>query len=279
MSGVDAVLELDRIPPIHTIPGLTERPSSLRAEDRATSNERTLVCDAITRLVPKAKSILDVGIGDGKLSRFLIENYRPDRYTAIEPVAQNADNIRQGLNDESIRQVIAESDVQATTWEEAELGEKKYDLIVMSHSTYFFDPGEAPELLMKGINALSEGGSMVLVVNSDDAPIQRLYDFLAARGVRTPHSTPRFGDAVSKLDGAYKDVVPATITPIVQTKERGPLNEFMWNFLSPTFEGTEEELNSIKEDFGRLVDEITQGSNIFPFPTSVYKFEKPLQEK
>ena len=107
---------------------------------------------------PAGFSLLDIGAGTGHFTRQILKESRvPVRsYTAIEPSADHIRHLEGNLRDLSVkRMIIPEFFTPRTDLK------TKFDLILLSHSTYCFLPDPEP-FLLHAFSFLNPGGKAVI---------------------------------------------------------------------------------------------------------------------
>lgn len=114
--------------------------------------------DVADTAFPDGFSMLDVGAGAGKFAAsFLRECRGPvSGYTAIEPSADHVAQIHGNLAD-----IPVEKEIIGDYFTPRTIFQKKFDLILLSHSTYCFMPDPEPYLL-HALRVLSDRGKAVI---------------------------------------------------------------------------------------------------------------------
>lgn len=128
-------------------------------------------------------SVLDIGAGTGQFARSFLEGSKTKVhfYTAIEPSEEHVEMIKKNLASFPMDKNIINAKFTPET-----RFEKKFDLIVMSHSIYWFVP-KISEHLMNAIQHLNEGGKLVIYVQTFATFCNILNSFLRAADPIYPH--------------------------------------------------------------------------------------------
>lgn len=113
---------------------------------------------------PVPSSMLSIGAGTGQVEKRLIEAIQAKELhiSAIEPNHKLATELRNNLPD---------LEIIPSTYEDAQLGAKRYDLILLSHSIYYLkDPKTA---LSECYDRLNTGGTLMIINES----VHGIHDF------------------------------------------------------------------------------------------------------
>jgi len=105
---------------------------------------------------------LDIGAGTGFFLRDFIENLelKPAHYTGIEPSPVHYKNLKENFRELSMDQNLIEDIFTPQTHLKRE-----YDLIILSHSLYWFIP-DPEHYLLNMVNHLKNGGVAVMYLQT-----------------------------------------------------------------------------------------------------------------
>ncbi len=107
-------------------------------------------------------SILDIGAGTGFFARDFLKECKINatRYTAIEPSKEHLKKLKKNLNDFNL-----DIEVYNGIFTPELILDEKFDLIIMSHSLYWFVPDPEPYIL-NAINFLEKNGRAVMYLQT-----------------------------------------------------------------------------------------------------------------
>jgi SAM-dependent methyltransferase len=107
-------------------------------------------------------SMLDIGAGEGFFAKDFINNckFTPSNYTAIEPSPEHCVKLKQTFKSSEFKMKL----IQELFTPQSYL-EHKYDLILLSHCSYWFIPDPEPYLL-HALNFLKKNGRLVIYLQT-----------------------------------------------------------------------------------------------------------------
>lgn len=125
--------------------------------------EREHLIEIIERMIiPKLKhceNMLDVGVGNGKLSKLLGAHCKS--FTGIDNKQESLNSLPNKMGSSTTNNV---EKIKGTVLD-MELPNKKYDFIIVSHMLYYIDGEERIKLIDKLYNLLSPKGSILIIYN------------------------------------------------------------------------------------------------------------------
>jgi len=114
--------------------------------------------DVSQKMYPAGFSLLDIGAGTGNFARSILDQCRVPvlSYTAIEPSGDHVAQLRENLRNIRVtHEIVPDYFTPRTNFR------KKFDLILLSHSTYCFLPDPEPYLL-NALKLLNDEGRAVI---------------------------------------------------------------------------------------------------------------------
>lgn len=125
--------------------------------------EREHLIEIIERMITprlrNCQNMLDIGVGNGKLSKLLGEHCK--FFTGIDNKQESLNSLPNKMGSSTINNV---EKIKGTVLD-MELPNKKFDFIIVSHMLYYIDSDERIKLIDKLYNLLSPKGSILIIYN------------------------------------------------------------------------------------------------------------------
>jgi 2-polyprenyl-3-methyl-5-hydroxy-6-metoxy-1,4-benzoquinol methylase len=139
--------------------------STLEAEHRNEILERSILPS-----LRSFNSMLDIGVGNGQLTKFIGQYY--NNITVVD----NSEDALNNVADYHSKNGSKVDKIYGSVLD-VEIPYKSYDMIVLSHVIYYIDPAERSILIDKLYNLLSDNGVILIVFNEGGNRYQLTNEF------------------------------------------------------------------------------------------------------